>query len=163
MGFGVTTKTANQGKVFCGELYLNIQQDELIYYNKLPSASQTRFKPYEILFGVRLHDLIREHFVLLPDSNNSWIAFFIFKDFVSILGAAIGAMYIPEKWFPGAVDLYFNSHNLMHILVVAAVYSMHIATVMDLAWMSRVQCNKLWRHLSSKFTLNITLGQQYSL
>lgn len=34
-------------------------------------------------------------------------------------------MHIPEKWFPGCLDLYLNSHNIMHILVVIAVYSMH--------------------------------------
>lgn len=34
-------------------------------------------------------------------------------------------MRIPEKWFPGVVDFYLNSHNIMHVLVVVAVYSMH--------------------------------------
>lgn len=34
-------------------------------------------------------------------------------------------MHIPEKWFPGSLDYYLNSHNIMHILVVVAVYSMH--------------------------------------
>lgn len=47
------------------------------------------------------------------------------QDGVSILGGAIGAMRIPEKWFPGVVDFYLNSHNIMHVLVVVAVYSMH--------------------------------------
>jgi len=42
-----------------------------------------------------------------------------------VLGGAIGAMHIPEKWFPGYLDFYLNSHNIMHILVVVAVYSMH--------------------------------------
>lgn len=64
---------------------------------------------------------------------------------VSVTGAAIGAMHIPEKWFPGTVDIYLNSHNIMHVLVVAAVYSMHIATMRDLAWMQRVNCQAiLW-------------------
>lgn len=57
------------------------------------------------------------------------------------MGAAVGAMYIPEKWFPGAVDLYLNSHNIMHVMVVVAVYSMHIATKMDLRWMAKAQCS----------------------
>lgn len=61
-------------------------------------------------------------------------------DGVSILGGAIGAMRIPEKWFPGLVDYYLNSHNIMHVLVVVAVYSMHQATVRELAWMSTAQC-----------------------
>ncbi|KNC21360.1 hypothetical protein FF38_12575 [Lucilia cuprina] len=47
------------------------------------------------------------------------------QDVVSIFGGAIGAMRIPEKWFPGLVDFYLNSHNIMHVLVVVAVYSMH--------------------------------------
>ncbi|XP_044262112.1 progestin and adipoQ receptor family member 4 [Tribolium madens] len=65
----------------------------------------------------------------------------ILQDVVSIFGAAIGALHIPEKWFPGTVDFYMNSHNIMHVLVVAAVYSMHVATMRDLAWMSRVKCS----------------------
>jgi predicted membrane channel-forming protein YqfA (hemolysin III family) len=53
------------------------------------------------------------------------ILFSIFKDGVSLVGGVIGAMHIPEKWFPGCLDYYLNSHNIMHILVVTAVYSMH--------------------------------------
>ena len=59
---------------------------------------------------------------------------------MSALGGAIGAMHIPEKWFPGTVDMYLNSHNIMHVLVVMAVYSMHQATVRDLLWMANVDC-----------------------
>lgn len=44
---------------------------------------------------------------------------------MSIVGGAIGAMNIPEKWLPGNVDFFLNSHNIMHVLVVVAVYSMH--------------------------------------
>lgn len=50
---------------------------------------------------------------------------FPLQDGVSVFGGAIGAMHIPEKWFPGCLDYYLNSHNIMHILVVVAVYSMH--------------------------------------
>lgn len=65
----------------------------------------------------------------------------VLEDLVSVIGAAIGAMHIPEKWYPGAVDLYLNSHNIMHVLVVAAVYSMHVSTVRDLHWMGEVSCH----------------------
>ncbi|XP_065721630.2 progestin and adipoQ receptor family member 4 [Drosophila suzukii] len=63
------------------------------------------------------------------------------QDGVSILGGAIGAMRIPEKWFPGVVDFYLNSHNIMHVLVVVAVYSMHKATIKDFEWMSTQTCH----------------------
>ena len=60
-----------------------------------------------------------------------------------MIGAAIGAMHIPEKWFPGRLDMYLNSHNIMHVLVVTAVYSMHVATMKDLQWMTRVECSAM--------------------
>ncbi|KFB48919.1 AGAP000844-PA-like protein [Anopheles sinensis] len=52
-------------------------------------------------------------------------------------------MHIPEKWFPGSVDIYLNSHNIMHVLVVVAVYSMHQATIRDIEWMQRAECGGL--------------------
>ncbi|XP_055915722.1 progestin and adipoQ receptor family member 4, partial [Eupeodes corollae] len=73
-------------------------------------------------------------------SNRIAMSHVYLQDGVSILGGAIGAMRIPEKWFPGLVDYYLNSHNIMHVLVVVAVYSMHQATVRELAWMSTAQC-----------------------
>ncbi|XP_063542517.1 progestin and adipoQ receptor family member 4 [Cydia strobilella] len=69
------------------------------------------------------------------------------QDAVSLGGGVIGAMHIPEKWFPGAVDRCLNSHNIMHVLVVLAVYSMHQVTTLDLAWMSRVDCRAPLRTL----------------
>ncbi|XP_055847980.1 uncharacterized protein LOC129913378 [Episyrphus balteatus] len=74
-------------------------------------------------------------------SNRITMSHVYLQDGVSILGGAIGAMRIPEKWFPGLVDYYLNSHNIMHVLVVVAVYSMHQATVRELAWMSTAQCS----------------------
>lgn len=67
----------------------------------------------------------------------------ILQDLISLIGGAIGAMHIPERWFPGCVDMYLNSHNIMHILVVTAVYSMHVATMGDLAWMDQVKCKTM--------------------
>ncbi|KAL1395059.1 hypothetical protein pipiens_002928 [Culex pipiens pipiens] len=63
------------------------------------------------------------------------------QDAVSAVGGVIGAMHIPEKWFPGSVDIYLNSHNIMHVLVVMAVYSMHQATIRDIEWMQRAECS----------------------
>lgn len=60
----------------------------------------------------------------------------ILQDVVAVIGGIIGALRIPEKWLPGSLDLLFNSHNIMHVLVVLAVCSMHEATIQDLTWMS---------------------------
>lgn len=60
----------------------------------------------------------------------------ILQDLLAILGGYIGAVNIPEKWFPGKCDRFCNSHNIMHVLVVMAVYQMHQAASLDLVWMS---------------------------
>jgi len=68
----------------------------------------------------------------------------ILQDVIAVVGAFIGATNVPERWFPpGACDLIFNSHHLMHVLVVYAVYHMHTAAVLDLTWMSEIKENKL--------------------
>ena len=63
----------------------------------------------------------------------------ILQDTIAIAGAYIGAANIPERWFPpGYLDLFCNSHHLMHVLVVWAVYHMHTAARLDLAWMTAI-------------------------
>ena len=73
---------------------------------------------------------------------------------MSVLGSAIGAMNIPEKWFPGSLDMYLNSHNIMHVLVVAAVYPMHQSTVRDLIWMDRGECKPIARSFSGSVQMS---------
>ena len=41
------------------------------------------------------------------------------------------------------MDLFCNSHHVMHVLVVYAVYHMHAAAVLDLGWMSDIEQEKL--------------------
>lgn len=62
--------------------------------------------------------------------------FFCLQDLVAVVGGMIGAMRVPEKWMPGQLDMLLNSHNIMHVMVVMAVFSMHTATMQDLAWMN---------------------------
>lgn len=63
---------------------------------------------------------------------------------MSLVGGAIGAMRIPEKWFPGLVDYYLNSHNIMHVLVVMAVYSMHRVCTKDSTKINRIEIDFLY-------------------
>ncbi|XP_065582254.1 progestin and adipoQ receptor family member 4-like [Artemia franciscana] len=62
------------------------------------------------------------------------------QDIIALVGGAIGALRIPEKWFPGKLDYWFNSHHIMHVLVVIAVIHMHYAAKLDLEWLSKAQC-----------------------
>lgn len=52
-----------------------------------------------------------------------------------VLGGVLGAMYVPERWAPGRLDLAGNSHQIMHVLVVAAQYYMFRGALADLHWL----------------------------
>ncbi|GAB6029515.1 hypothetical protein CHUAL_005267 [Chamberlinius hualienensis] len=60
----------------------------------------------------------------------------LLQDLLAIIGAVIGAVHVPERWYPGHMDYIGNSHHLMHILVVTAVVHMHKAAKLDLIWIS---------------------------
>lgn len=49
-------------------------------------------------------------------------------------------MRVPERCFPGRFDFFFNSHHIMHVLVVIAVVQMHHAAKLDMIWLSETQC-----------------------
>lgn len=69
------------------------------------------------------------------------------QDLIAIFGGVIGALRIPEKWFPGKFDYWFNSHHIMHVLVLVAVVQMHYAAKMDLIWLTNPQCENRF-HIS---------------
>ena len=39
-----------------------------------------------------------------------------------LTGAFLYAARIPERWLPGKCDIWFQSHQLFHVLVVAAAF-----------------------------------------
>lgn len=56
------------------------------------------------------------------------------------LGALIYAIRIPERWRPGKFDIAGNSHQLFHILVVAAAYTHYRAGLLYLRWRDLKGC-----------------------
>jgi adiponectin receptor len=40
-----------------------------------------------------------------------------------LIGAALYAARIPERIFPGKFDIWFQSHQIFHVFVVAAAYA----------------------------------------
>ncbi|XP_037775680.1 progestin and adipoQ receptor family member 4-like isoform X2 [Penaeus monodon] len=61
----------------------------------------------------------------------------LYKDLLAVLGGFVGALRVPEKWIPGRLDLLANSHHIMHVVVVYAVYHLHQGAVLDMVWLSR--------------------------
>lgn len=60
----------------------------------------------------------------------------IWQDLLAVLGGFVGALRIPEKWIPGRLDLLANSHHIMHVVVVYAVYHLHQGAILDMIWLS---------------------------
>jgi len=56
------------------------------------------------------------------DALNKTIAFpwLVTHGVLYILGAALYAARVPERWYPGKFDIYGNSHQIFHVLVIAA-------------------------------------------
>ncbi|XP_072889992.1 progestin and adipoQ receptor family member 4a [Hemitrygon akajei] len=65
---------------------------------------------------------------------------YLAMDGLGALGGLINAGRIPERWFPGAFDYCLNSHQIMHLLVVASIYCLNRGVLDDLGWISASRC-----------------------
>ncbi|GCC46960.1 hypothetical protein chiPu_0031250 [Chiloscyllium punctatum] len=65
---------------------------------------------------------------------------YLVMDALAILGGFINIVRVPERWMPGKFDYCCNSHQIMHVLVVASILYLHWGVVDDLAWISRSPC-----------------------
>lgn len=87
------------------------------------------YRPYRALIFVSL-GLISAlpviHFVVLYGSELSWqlgaIPQMLSMGGLYIGGAGLYALRIPERWLPGKCDIWFQSHQLFHILVIIAAF-----------------------------------------
>ncbi|XP_017847523.1 adiponectin receptor protein isoform X2 [Drosophila busckii] len=50
------------------------------------------------------------------------LGWLILMGMLYILGALLYALRVPERWFPGKFDIWFQSHQLFHVLVIAAAF-----------------------------------------
>jgi len=73
-----------------------------------------------------IHHLVSEGFF---NSSFGWL---LLMAGLYILGALLYAMRVPERFFPGKCDIWFHSHQLFHILVIAAAF-VHYHGISELA------------------------------
>ena len=56
-----------------------------------------------------------------------------------VMGAMVYLFQIPERWWPGKFDLWFSSHQIWHLLIVAAVLTHYLGVIHMYEWrMTRV-------------------------
>uniref|UniRef100_A0A8C3GGM5 Progestin and adipoQ receptor family member 4 n=1 Tax=Cairina moschata TaxID=8855 RepID=A0A8C3GGM5_CAIMO len=61
-------------------------------------------------------------------------------DALALLGGAVNAARVPERWSPGRFDYWGNSHQLMHLLVVLGLLHLHWGVAQDLQWVVQNPC-----------------------
>jgi len=54
--------------------------------------------------------------------NEAALGWLVFMGFLYIAGAMLYAFRIPERFFPGKVDIWFHSHQLFHCFVIAGAF-----------------------------------------
>uniref|UniRef100_A0A8C6VPI7 Progestin and adipoQ receptor family member 4 n=1 Tax=Naja naja TaxID=35670 RepID=A0A8C6VPI7_NAJNA len=67
---------------------------------------------------------------------------YLIMDGLAFLGGVINISRVPERWKPGSFDYWFNSHQIMHVLVVVSILYLHWGVVADLHWIANYACPK---------------------
>ncbi|GAB6026921.1 hypothetical protein CHUAL_013564 [Chamberlinius hualienensis] len=72
------------------------------------------------------------HYLAAEGFFNSSFGWLLLMAGLYILGALLYAMRVPERFFPGKCDIWFHSHQLFHVLVIAAAF-VHYHGISELA------------------------------
>ena len=57
-----------------------------------------------------------------------------------VVGAIVYLFRIPERWWPGTFDLWFSSHQIWHMMIVAAVLTHYLGLMHLYEWRIRRVC-----------------------
>uniref|UniRef100_A0A8C0G663 Progestin and adipoQ receptor family member 4 n=1 Tax=Chelonoidis abingdonii TaxID=106734 RepID=A0A8C0G663_CHEAB len=76
----------------------------------------------------------------LGTGHPSSLRSYLIMDGLALLGGVINISRVPERWQPGRFDYWFNSHQIMHVLVVVSILYLHWGVVADLLWVTSYAC-----------------------
>uniref|UniRef100_UPI00358F1434 progestin and adipoQ receptor family member 4 isoform X2 n=1 Tax=Myxine glutinosa TaxID=7769 RepID=UPI00358F1434 len=72
--------------------------------------------------------------------HDSALSHYLWMELMSVVGGLLNVLRLPERFSPGTFDFWFNSHQLMHLLVVCAILNLHWGVVLDLHWEVETPC-----------------------
>lgn len=72
--------------------------------------------------------------------NPESLHLYVIMDALALMGGLVNVWRVPERFSPGTFDYWFNSHQIMHVIVVLAIMFLHWGTMEDLAWLKDYQC-----------------------
>ncbi|XP_069783217.1 progestin and adipoQ receptor family member 4a [Narcine bancroftii] len=65
---------------------------------------------------------------------------YVLMEGLAAAGGFINIVRVPERWLPGAFDYCCNSHQIMHVLMVASILQLHWGVLEDLSWITGPRC-----------------------
>lgn len=65
---------------------------------------------------------------------------FLTMELLAVSGGVINIARVPERFCPGLFDYWCNSHQIMHVLVVGSILSLHWGVLDDLLWINTHDC-----------------------
>lgn len=91
--------------------------------------SEPRLRPLRagVFMGFGLSGVVPAvHYGIMEGWSNqvskSSLGWLVLMGLLYILGAVIYALRVPERYFPGKCDIWFQSHQIFHVLVLAAAF-----------------------------------------
>lgn len=66
--------------------------------------------------------------------------FYLTMDTLALLGGLVNICRLPERFSPGRFDYWFNSHQIMHIMVILSIMYLHWGMLEDLTWLKGYHC-----------------------
>uniref|UniRef100_A0A671LNM3 Progestin and adipoQ receptor family member 4-like n=1 Tax=Sinocyclocheilus anshuiensis TaxID=1608454 RepID=A0A671LNM3_9TELE len=65
---------------------------------------------------------------------------YLTMDTLALLGGLVNIFRLPERVSPGRFDYWFNSHQIMHIMVILSIMYLHWGMLEDLTWLKGYHC-----------------------
>ncbi|KAJ3416422.1 hypothetical protein HDV05_001580 [Chytridiales sp. JEL 0842] len=62
------------------------------------------------------------------------VSYIVLQGFIFFLGALIFMFQVPERWWPGMFDLWGNSHNIWHVLILVASSVHYVGMLRAFSW-----------------------------
>ena len=61
--------------------------------------------------------------------------YYVVLDVLNGFGVLVNVLHIPERWFPGGFDYFFNGHQLMHISTMVGLFIFKTGFILDIEWL----------------------------
>ncbi|TKR64580.1 hypothetical protein L596_025087 [Steinernema carpocapsae] len=112
--------------------------------------AQPKYRPIRagVFMAMGLSAIVPSIHILIVDGikflfEEASLAWLMTMGSMYIIGATLYALRVPERFFPGRCDIWFQSHQLFHTLVIiAALIHFHGVTEMGMKRLMQGSCNE---------------------